>query len=67
MEGCLRAGGEDIFCGDDIWEAVLWREVRIFAVEDVWEAALGLGGEDIWEAVLELEVRIFGRLFAGSG
>ena len=45
MGGSFRSGGED----EDIWEAVLRREARIFGDEDIWEALswLGGGGEDI--------------------
>ena len=52
---------------EDIWRAVLGREVRISGPgEDIWVAVLGQEvrisgpGEDIWMAVLRREVRISG-------
>ena len=52
---------------EDIWMAVLGREVRISGPgEDIWVAVLGQEvrisgpGEDIWMAVLRREVRISG-------
>ena len=43
-----------ILGSEDIWEAVLSREVGIF------------GSTDIWEAVLNRDVMIFGRQFYGG-
>ena len=65
LDGSFRAGGEDI------WVAVLRREVRICGWWGYLGGSLGggrggyMGGEDIWVAVLGRKVRIFGCQFWG--